>query len=100
MDNPFNIFGYAKKHGWKKTLVAWRYNFIMLSTPERLMNQKIWGFGMALVGTIMAFFYYIFKGAWHMVVLIFGLSLIFYSSWKGELKAKQQFREMKEKYGG
>ncbi len=100
MKNPLNIFKHAKKNGWKKTLKDWKYNFIMLSTPERLLNQKIWGYSMAFVGCIMAVGFYLFKGTWHMALITAGLSLVFYSSWKGELKQKQQFEEMKEKYGG
>ncbi len=87
--NPFNLFRYWKKHGWKETKKQWNYNFLMLDTPEQSIKKEIYGF----IGLIGALFFatvsFAVKGSWA-VTAVFTCSL-----WLAYVQLKQKLKQLK-----
>lgn len=51
-NSPINFFKYWKKHGLKKTWKQWKYNMIMLYTPEEALKQQSFFYGGMIVSGI------------------------------------------------
>ena len=98
MKNPLNFFKHWKKHGLKKTVEEWRYQFVMLDTPEGLTKKEAIGYSGALIGGIWGIIYYLLQGNWGFMILLAGISLVFYSQMKGKLKQLQMLKDMKERF--
>jgi len=97
-NNPFNFFKYWKKHGLKATIKQWKYQFIMLETPEWQIQKEIIGYAGALAGGVWGIVFYLIQKRWPFMLLLSGLSLIFYTNFKAKLKQLQGLKDLKEKF--
>lgn len=96
--NPIiNLFKYARKHGWKETFKQWKYNYLMLETPEQLIKKEIIGYLGSIIGMCIAIVMFVLLGYWYLVVAIAFTILIQYSQLVGKLKVLQQFKESQVK---
>jgi hypothetical protein len=96
--NPIvSLFKYAHKHGWKETFKQWKYNYLMLETPEQLIKKEIIGYIGSIIGMCIAIMMFVFLGYWYLVVAIAFTILIQYSQLVGKLKVLEQFRESQER---
>ena len=89
-------FKHIKKHGFRKFLKDWKYNFIMLQTPEHLLNQEIYGMAGTIVGLILIFIAIAYTKRYYILLAIAFSGLIIYSQLKQKLQQKQTMKDLKE----
>lgn len=88
----------TKEIGWKKTWGKWKYNFIMLDTPQQLLRKEVYGWTGALCGNGLAFILTAWTKNYIMLMLYAGLMLVFYSNVKGKLKQLQTLKDIEENF--
>ena len=93
-----NLFKHAKKHGWKKTMQDWKYNFIMLESPEQILRKEIIGYIGTLMGLLLASVIFISRGMWFISVIMCFSMLIAYANLKGKLKQSQILKDIKKQF--
>ena len=91
-----NLIKSIKREGWKRTKKKWYYNFVMLQTPEKLMEQEITGYIGSMVGIVFAMIFMWIKGLWYITFAMAFSLLILYAQLKGKLKQKQILKDIKD----
>lgn len=91
-----NFIRSVKKVGWKETWKQFKYNFVMLETPEQQMKIEIIGFYGSMAGTLFALIYLLFTGLWFITFAVGFSLLIQYGGLKGKLQRRQQFEDVKK----
>ena len=83
-----------KKYGFKETCKKLKYNFVMLSTPESLLQQEIIGYIGSIGGLVLAIVFLLYYRIWYIVfVLGFGI-VIQQAQLRGKLKQKQILKDL------
>lgn len=91
-----NLFRYAKKHGWQKTLEDWKYNYIMQDTPEQLLTKEIYGYIGMMGALLLAIVILSLNGFWYIALVMLFSIWIAYAQFKGRLKQRKQLIDIKK----
>ena len=89
-------FSHIKKHGFRKFLKDWKYNFIMLQTPEHLLNQEIYGLFGTIIGLTIIFIAIAYTKRYYILLAIAFSALMIYSQLKQKMQQKQTLVDLKE----
>ena len=93
------LYKHIKKHGWKETMKKWKYNYIMLETPEGIIKKRIFGGIGAICGLIFALLIFLYKGLWYITIAMGFSIIIMYANLKADMKQLQILKDLKEKFG-
>jgi hypothetical protein len=93
--NQINKFiKHWKKYGWKKTIEKWKYNYVMLDTPEQLAQKEIYGYIGAMGGLLLAIVVLVSRGTWYIVIALGATMWIMYMQFKQKLQSLQNIKDM------
>jgi hypothetical protein len=87
-----------KKYGLKKTIEKWKYNYIMLETPQGIIKKRIWGGIGTISGLIIAMFIFLYKQMWYITIIMGFSALIVYANLKGDLKQLQTLKDLEKEF--
>ncbi len=96
--NPLNFFKYWEKHGFRKTALQWKENYLSLDSPELLLKKEIINYigliGALLVATVIL----LGRGAWYIsLIMIFSIG-ISYINLRGKLIQLKKLKDMMKQF--
>jgi len=96
--NPLNFFKHWKKHGYRKTVEAWKKNYYFLDTPEQLLRKEIISYIGIIGAQLIALVILAFRGVWYIsLIMLFGIGIGYYAM-KGKLMQLRKLREMTRQF--
>jgi hypothetical protein len=93
-----NFIKSCRKYGYKETMKKWKYNYLMLETPEGLIKKRIIGYIGGIFGIVFAIIVFIRRGFWFITIAMGFSVLIMYANLKGDLKQLQVLKDLKEQF--
>ena len=93
-----NIIKSWKKYGFKETKKRLYYNYVMLETPESIVEKRIIGHVGAIFGLVFAVIVFLLRGLILFPVIFFFSILILYANLKGDLKQLQILKDLKKQF--
>lgn len=99
MKNPIiNFYRAVKKYGWSEAWSKLRYQYVMLETPESIIQKKILGYLGTIIGLGVSMVIFWWNGKWYLSITLFFSLLIMYAMLKGELKQQQILKDIKKDF--
>ena len=91
-----NLIKYVRKHGWKKGMEDWKYQFLMLDTPKQLLKKEIVTYYGALGGMTLAIIVLVTRGSWYIGIPMFFALFIMWYQLKAKLQALERMKIFEE----
>jgi hypothetical protein len=83
-----------REEGFKKAFAKWRYNYIMLDTPEYQLSQKAVGYAGSMVFLLAGCIILTLKGLWPIGLALAFTALVQYVDLKGVLKQRRVVKNL------
>ena len=96
VNSILNLIKYIRKHGWKKGMADWKYQFVMLDTPKQLLKKEIVTYYGALAGMTLAIIVLLTRGVWYIVIPMFFTLFIMWYQLKGKLQALENYKALEK----